>query len=140
MTDKTIKTYYKWLSLLTLTVSIVGTITLVSGTAIEKLGIGALINLQFHMVFQFLSKIPFGMYTVVENDNTWKRRLVPKVLKVFSVFTMFGAVVAFIGMLKSVSESSVQSVDCYDDVFSNVSRRSFVKLETTADLIRSTTL
>jgi hypothetical protein len=102
MTDRTITTYYKWLSLLTLTGSIFGTIALVDGTALEKLGIGVLINLQFHLVFQFLSRVPFAMYTLVENDHTWKRRFVPKILKFFSVFIMFGAVIAFIGMLKSV--------------------------------------
>jgi hypothetical protein len=102
MTDRIITTYYKWLSLLTLTVSIVGTITLVEGTALEKLGIGVLINLQFHMAFQFLSRVPFGMYTLIADDNTWKRRLVPKILKFFSAFIMFGSVTAFIGMLKSV--------------------------------------
>jgi len=105
MTDKTITTYYKWLSLVTLAVSIVGTITLVEGTNLEKLGIGILINLQFHLAFQFLSRVPFGMYVLVENDNTWKRRLVPKILKFFSVFIMFGAVISFFGMLKSVIET-----------------------------------
>lgn len=102
MTVRTITIYYKWLSLVTLTVSIIGTITLVEGTALEKLGLGVLINLQFHLVFQFLSRVPFGMYALVENDDTWKRRLVPKILKVFSVFIMFCAAIAFIGMLKSV--------------------------------------
>jgi len=102
MTDKAITTYYKWLSLVTLIVSIIGTITLVDGTTIEKLGIGLLINLQFHLAFQFLSRVPFAMYGLVVNDNTWKRRFIPKILKFFSVFIMFAAVIAFIGMLKSV--------------------------------------
>jgi hypothetical protein len=76
--------------------------TLVDGTVIKKLGIGLLINLQFHLAFQFLSRVPFAMYTLLENDKTWKRRLVPKILKVFSFFIMFGAVIALVGMLKSV--------------------------------------
>jgi len=101
MTHRTITTYYKWLSLVTLVVSIVGTVTLVEGTAIQKLRIGLLINFQFHLAFQFLSRAPFGMYTFLENDTTWKKRLVPKILKVFSVFIMLGAVIAFIGVLKS---------------------------------------
>jgi hypothetical protein len=102
MTDKTITTYYKWLSLATLIVSVIGSMTLVDGTVIKKLGIGLLINLQFHLAFQFLSRVPFAMYTLLENDKTWKRRLVPKILKVFSFFIMFGAVIALVGMLKSV--------------------------------------
>jgi hypothetical protein len=102
MTDKRITTYYNWLSLVTLIVSIIGTIMLVDGTAIEKVGIGLLINLQFHISFQFLSRVPFAMYALIQKDNTWKRWLVPKILKVCSVFIMFGAVIAFIVMLKSV--------------------------------------
>jgi hypothetical protein len=105
MTNKTITTYYKWFSLLTLIVSIVGTITLVEGTAIEKLGIGVLINFQFHLAFQFLSRVPFSMYALVEKDNTWRRKLLPKVLKFISVFIMFGAAFAFINMLTSVIAS-----------------------------------
>ena len=105
MTDKTVTTYYKWLSLLTLIVSIVGTMTLVEGSGIEKLGIGVLINLQFHLVYQFLSRVPFSMYALVENDKSWRRRLLPKMLKFISVFIMFGAVFAFINMLTSVMTS-----------------------------------
>jgi glucan phosphoethanolaminetransferase (alkaline phosphatase superfamily) len=88
--------------MVTLIVSIIGTITFIDRTAFEKLGIGLLINLQFHLTFQFLSRVPFAMIALVENDRTWKRRLVLKILTFFSVFIMFGAVIAFIGMLKSV--------------------------------------
>lgn len=103
MTNRTITNYYKWLSLVTLIVSVVGMITLVEGTVTEKFGIGLLVNFQFHLAFQFLSKVPFGIYKlVVENDSPRKRALVHKVLKFSSLFIMIAPLVPFVGMLNSV--------------------------------------
>jgi hypothetical protein len=140
MTDKTITTYYKWLSIMTLLVSIVGTIMLIEGTKLEKLGIGVLVNLQFHMAFQFLSRVPFGMYSLVENDNKRKRAIGQKILKFFSVFIMIGAVIAFLGMLKSVIVSQDYSQLIVTMTFlAMFSRWTFIEFKTPADLMRSTT-
>lgn len=105
MTNRTVTTYYKYLSLVTLLVSVVGSITLVDGTTIEKLGIGTLLNLQFHLAFQSISRLPMGFYTLLEDDKTWRRRLLPKALKFISIFFMVASVFAFIGMLNSVKAS-----------------------------------
>jgi hypothetical protein len=99
MTNELISKYYKWLSLVTLTVSIVGPLTLIEGTIGEKIWIGLLVNLQFHLAFQFLSKVPFGMYQFVGQRNPETNKLAQKLLILFSWMIMILAVVGFIGFL-----------------------------------------
>lgn len=91
MTAETISKYYKWLSLVTLALSIVGPMTLMEGTIGEKLWIGLLLNGQFHLAFQFISKVPFRTYQRMEEFNPQKP-LVGKVMTGFSLFIMIAPI------------------------------------------------
>lgn len=99
MTNKTISKYYKWLSVVTLVVGIVGPILLIEETVGERIWIGVLINLQFHLAFQFLSRVPFGMYQYVENGNPAIKGLAKKFLIAFSWMVMILAIIGFVGFL-----------------------------------------
>ncbi len=101
MTIKTILKYYKGLSVATLILSIVGPIILIEGTIGEKIWVGVLVNLQFHLAFQFLSRVPFGMYQYVENGNLRIKGLTRKFLIFFSWMVMILAIVGFVGFLKA---------------------------------------
>lgn len=101
MTIETISKYYKWLSVVTLIVSIVGPILSVEGTRGEKIWIGVLINLQFHLAFQSLSRVPFGMYQYVEKGNSQIKGLAKKFLILFSWMVMVLAIIGFVGFLKA---------------------------------------
>jgi len=101
MTNETISKYYKWLSVLTLIVSIVGPMTLVEGTVGERIWIGLLVNLQFHLAFQFLSRVPFGMYQYVGKENPGIKELTKKGLRFFSWMVMILAVIGFVGFLNA---------------------------------------
>ncbi len=101
MTIVKISTYYKWLSLLTLIVSIVWSITLVEGTVTEKFGNGLLVNLQFHLAFQFLSRVPLGIYQRIERENSKIKTLSLKILKIFSLFIIILSVIGLVSLLSS---------------------------------------
>jgi hypothetical protein len=101
MTVETIQKYYKWLSVLTLIISIVGPIILIEGTIGERIWIGVLVNLQFHLAFQFLSRVPFGMYQYVEKGNPGIKGLARKFLIFFSWMVMILAIIAFAGFMKA---------------------------------------
>lgn len=98
MTIETIKKYYKWLSVVTLILSIVGPTILIGGTIGERIWVGVLMNLQFHLTFQFLSRVPFGMYQHVESDSPWTK-LTRKFLIFFSWMTMFFSIIGFAVLL-----------------------------------------
>lgn len=99
MATETISKYYKWLSVLTLVVSILGPLIIIEGTVGEKFWIGLLVNLQFHFAFQFLSRVPFGMYQFVGKENPGIKSLVQRALRLFSWMVMILAVIGLVGFL-----------------------------------------
>jgi len=101
MTIETILKYYKGLSLVTLILSIVGPVILIEGTIGEKIWIGVLVNLQFHLAFQFLSRVPFGMYQYVEKGNPTISGLARKFLTIFSWMVMIMVIIGFVGFLST---------------------------------------
>ena len=101
MTIETIQKYYKWLSVMTLILSIVGPMILIEGTIGERIWIGVLVNLQFHLAFQFLSRVPFGMYQYVEKGNPEIKELARKFLILVSWMVMILAIIGFAGFLKA---------------------------------------
>jgi hypothetical protein len=101
MTLETVQKYYKLLSVTTFLLSIVGPIILVDGTIGEKIWIGVLVNLQFHLAFQFLSRVPFGMYQYIEKGNPGIKGLTRKFLILFSWMVMILAIIGFVGFLKA---------------------------------------
>lgn len=102
MTIETISKYYKWLSVVTLILSVAGPLILIEGTIGEKIWAGVLMNLQFHLTFQFLSRVPFGMYQYVEKGNPAIKGLARKFLTAFSWMVMILAIIGFVGFLKVV--------------------------------------
>ena len=54
----------------TFIVSIVGPLVLIEGTLVEKFWMALLVNLQFHFAFQFLSRLPYGIYKCIERENS----------------------------------------------------------------------
>lgn len=101
MTIETVQKYYKLLSVVTLILSIVGPIILVEGTIGEKIWIGVLVNLQFHLAFQFLSRVPFAMYQYVERGNPGIQGLTRKFLILSSWMLMIFAIIGLVGFLKA---------------------------------------
>lgn len=65
----------------------------------EKIWIGVLVNLQFHLAFQFLSRAPFGMYQYIKKGNPAISGLARKFLTIFSWMVMIMAIIGFIGFL-----------------------------------------
>lgn len=102
MTNETISKYYKWLSLVTLIVSVVGPLTLSEGTVGEKLWIGLLVNMQFHLAFQFLSRVPYGMYRYVGQESPQMKTIAHKMLNVFSWIIMIFSIIGFVGFISSL--------------------------------------
>lgn len=97
---ETIQKYYKWLSGVTLILSIVGPLILIEGTIRERVLIGVLVNLQFHLAFQFLSRVPFGIYQYVEKGNPGIKELARTFLILFSWMVMILSIIGFAGFLK----------------------------------------
>lgn len=100
MTIETISKCYKRLSVVTLFLSILAPLFLIEGVASEKIGILILINLQFHLPFQFLSRVPFGMYEYLEKESPRIKDLARKLLTLFSWMVMIMAIIGFLGFLK----------------------------------------
>jgi hypothetical protein len=107
----TVTKYYKWLSLATLLVSIIGTVVLFDKESIgEKLWIGFLVNLQFHMVFQFLSRAPVGIYEHTKKQNPKHKKLAKMIWVFFSWAAVVGSVVGLFGFLNSAIDNHQQLV------------------------------
>ncbi|MCD9014400.1 hypothetical protein [Parachryseolinea silvisoli] len=100
MTVETIQKYYKWLSVLTLILSIVGSTILIEGAIGKRIWIGVLINFQFHLAFQSVSRVPFFMYQHVGRDNPRIKALARKFLIFSSWMMMVFAIIAFAGVMK----------------------------------------
>ncbi len=94
-----ISKYNRWLATATVIVSILGPLTLTEKTIGEKIWIGLLINLQFHLAFQFLSKVPFGIYQLVKQHNPLMIVPAKKILILFSWVMIIFSLVGFIGFL-----------------------------------------
>jgi hypothetical protein len=101
MTAQSISTYYKWASLVTMALSLLGPMTLTEGTIGEKLWIGLLMNGQFHLAYQFISRVIFGMYMQIPTDNLQKKQLAQKILIGASLFIMIMPILPLIGVVKS---------------------------------------
>jgi hypothetical protein len=99
MTIEKISRYYGWLSVVTFIVSIVGFMIVTEGTVRERIWIGILINLQFHLAFQSLSRLPLAMYQFIERGNPGIKELAKMFLRLFSWTAMILAIIAFIQFL-----------------------------------------
>ena len=100
MTAGSISTYYKWLSLATVALSVVGPMTLTEGSISEKLWIGLLMNGQFHLAYHSLSSLTFGIYQQIQPLSSQKA-LARKIFIGISLFMMIGPVVPLIELVKS---------------------------------------
>jgi hypothetical protein len=102
MTSVSISYYYKWSSLVTFIVSIMGPLVLIEGTLVEKFWMALLVNLQFHFAFQFLSRLPYGIYKRIERENPGTKIPAYKILNIFSWIMMILSIMGFVGFLNSV--------------------------------------
>lgn len=101
MTEEIISKYYRWLSVVTFIVSIVGPMTLIQAAVGEKILIGLLVNLQFHLAFQFLSRAPFGIYQYIENKNSKIKTVARTAFLFFCWMVMILSVVGFVGFINA---------------------------------------
>ncbi len=100
MTASSISTYYKWASLLTLALSVVGPMKLVDGSIGERLWVGLLMNGQFHLAYHATSSVAFGMYRQIPPLSPHKA-LALKFFISFSFFWMIGPIVPLIQLVRS---------------------------------------
>jgi hypothetical protein len=101
MTVETISKYYKWSSIATLILSVVGPMILVEGSVGEKLWIGLLMNGQFHLAYQTLSRLFFEVYNQVQ-DGTTQKRYARIIIIGMSGFMMIAPIFPLIGLVKTV--------------------------------------
>lgn len=94
-----ISAWYKWISLITLAFSIGGPLVLVEGPTSDTIWIGILMNLQFHLAYQFLSNAPLLMYQSMDQQNFKFRLVLEKMLKAFSWAAMAIAPVGLAGVI-----------------------------------------
>jgi hypothetical protein len=99
MTQEKITGYYKLLALVTLIVSIVVPIFLIEETIAEKVGIGLILNLQFHFAYHFLSRVPLEMYRYVEKERSELKMLTLRMFRFFSWMVIILSIFGFIGLL-----------------------------------------
>lgn len=99
MTAGSISTYYKWLSLATLALSVLGPMTLTDGTISEKLWIGLLMNGQFHLAYHSLSSLAFGMYQQIQPLSR-QRAAARKIFIGISLFMMIGPIPMLIELVR----------------------------------------
>lgn len=100
MTSESISIYYKWLSFVTLALSVILPKVLIEGSIGEKLWIGLLMNGQFHLAYQGLSRLPFRMYQQIESFSPQKTG-VRKMFLFMSLFMMIGPIFPLINLVKS---------------------------------------
>ena len=102
MNEYKIKQYYKILSLITLLSSIVFLLLPNEQEISERIGPAILMNIGFHVPFQFLSRIPIGVYERTEKDNPEYKKLAHKLMIWFSIATMTVSVLGTLGFLNTV--------------------------------------
>jgi len=100
MTAGSISTYYKWASLATLILSVVGPMTLTDGSIGEKLWIGLAMNGQFQLAYHSLSSLTFGIYQQIQPLSPQKA-LARKIFIGVSLFWMIGSIVPLIELVRS---------------------------------------
>jgi len=100
MTTESISTYYKWLSLFTLALSVAGPMKLTEGNISEKLWLALMMNGQFHLAYQSLSRLPFGMYQQIQPLSPQKASA-RKIFIGISLFMMIAPIVPLIELVKS---------------------------------------
>lgn len=97
-----INKYYKILSIVTLVASLVLLFLPNEQGIPQKLGTAFGVNLSFHLVFQFLSRVPYGFSQLMEKENSSIANLANKLLKGFSTATMLLAVIGTLGLLYAI--------------------------------------
>lgn len=100
MTLESISIYYKWLSFVTLALSGILPMVLIEGSIGEKLWIGLLMNGQFHLAYQSLSRLPFRMYQQIEPFSPQKA-VARKMFQFMSLFMMIGPIFLLINLVRS---------------------------------------
>jgi len=100
MTAGSISKYYKWLSLATLALSVLGPMSLTDGSIGEKLWIGLLMNGQFHLAYHSLSSLAFGVYEQIQ-PLSGQKSLARKMFIGISLFMMIGPIVPLIELVRS---------------------------------------
>jgi len=106
LTEFSIQKYYKLLSLLTLVVGL--TFVLIPGVlpTSERIWTAVVLNIGFHMTFQFLSRMPIGMYEFIKTENPKINKLALTMLKTFSAATMVMPGLAAISIVyKTISDA-----------------------------------
>lgn len=101
MTELTINKYYKIFSLITLLTGITF-LFIPNGQEIsEKLGPAIGINIAFHIVFQFLSRAPYGITQVIDQEHPMAN-FAKKLMKWFSIALIVLPIIGTIGLLNSI--------------------------------------
>ncbi|MEQ8551138.1 MAG: hypothetical protein RIC06_02785 [Cyclobacteriaceae bacterium] len=100
------KKYYKIFSLITLASSLSFLVMFINQDFPEKLRQVIGVNLAFHLVFQFSSKVPFGMVKFITNVS---QDLVRRLMKGFSIAIMCVSVVGAFGIsFHSIAEGDYE--------------------------------
>jgi L-asparagine transporter-like permease len=103
MTELRIIKYYKQLSIFTLAASLTLFFIPSEQEIFENILQAIMLNVMFHIAFQFLSRIPIGMYESMERDNSKLKGLTLKIMKFLSIFfivmSIFGSISFLISMI-----------------------------------------
>jgi hypothetical protein len=59
-------------------------------------------NIVFHILYQFVSRMPLGIYQFIQKDNSQIKGIALKMMKVFSVVTIVLAIIGLMGFLNSI--------------------------------------
>ena len=102
MNEHKIKQYYKILSVVTLLSSITFLIFPNGQNISERIWPAIGINIAFHLVFQFLSRVPIGMYEQSEKSKPNQMKLAHKMMTWFSIAIMAISVLGTLGFLNTV--------------------------------------
>ena len=97
-----IKQYYKILSVVTLLSSIAFLIFPNGQEISERIGPAIGINIAFHLMFQFLSRVPIGIFEQIEKSNPTHRKLAHKMMTWFSIAILVISVLGTFGFLNTV--------------------------------------
>lgn len=96
-----ISKYYKSLSLVTLTFSVIGPMILTEESFGEKLWIGLLMNGQFHLAYHALNSLAFGMFKKSQSQYNNHKVLARKIFIGISLFMMIAPIIPLIELVKS---------------------------------------
>lgn len=99
MTQSKISTIYKAFSLVTLAISAILAIFFIKESIGLRVGIGIMFNIQFHLAYLFLSRVPLEMYRQVEKQKPESKMLALKMFRLFSWAAMIVSAIGFVGLL-----------------------------------------